>query len=112
MLVLRLVTCPSYIFLNCAASSFFSEEHVPRQALTMGVGTIFRAKKIVLMAWGEEKAAVVKEAVEGDITHLVPATYLQHHQNAEVRHVVDPYGFFSTIIYIYLRFKILILVLL
>lgn len=67
-----------------AASDFFGEEYVPRRAITMGVGTILSAKKIFLMAWGEGKAPVIKEAVEGEIKESVPATYLQNHPNAEI----------------------------
>ena len=67
-----------------AASDFFGEEHVPRRAITMGVGTILSAKKIFLMAWGEGKAPVIKEATEGEIKESVPATYLQNHPNAEI----------------------------
>lgn len=64
-----------------AASDFFGEEHVPRKAVTMGIGTIMKAARIILMAWGEGKAIIVKQAVEGEITDLVPATFLQTHPN-------------------------------
>ncbi|MCW9707595.1 glucosamine-6-phosphate deaminase [Fodinibius salsisoli] len=67
-----------------AASDFFGEEHVPRRAITMGVGTILDADKVILMAWGEGKAPIIKEAVEGSIREQIPATYLQEHQNAQV----------------------------
>ncbi len=67
-----------------AASSFFGEENVPRRAITMGVGTILKADQIFLMAWGEEKAPIIREAVEGEITDSVPATYLQNHPNSVV----------------------------
>jgi glucosamine-6-phosphate deaminase len=67
-----------------AASDFYGEENVPRRALTMGVGTILEARHIVLMAWGEGKAAVVKRMVEGDVTDTVPATYLQRHPAVQV----------------------------
>lgn len=67
-----------------AASSFFGVENVPKQAITMGVGTILNAKKLVLMAWGEGKAKIIKETIEGEITHQIPATYLQQHSNANV----------------------------
>ncbi len=67
-----------------AASDFFGEEYVPRRAITMGVGTILAAKKIILMAWGEGKAPIIKEAVEGEVKESVPATYLQNHPNAQV----------------------------
>lgn len=64
-----------------AASDFFGEEYVPRRAITMGVGTILEADKIILMAWGEGKAPIIRESVEGDINESVPATYLQNHDN-------------------------------
>lgn len=64
-----------------AASDFFGEEYVPRRAITMGVGTILEANKIILMAWGEAKAPVIKESIEGKINESVPATYLQNHEN-------------------------------
>ncbi len=67
-----------------AASDFFREENVPRRAITMGVGTILDAKQIIMMAWGEGKAPVIKQAVEGPVTELVPATYLQTHSNAQI----------------------------
>ena len=67
-----------------AASDFFGEEHVPRRAITMGVGTILDAQRVIMMAWGEGKAPVIKEAVEGPIRESVPATYLQKHTDATV----------------------------
>ena len=67
-----------------AASDFFGEEHVPRRAITMGVGTILDSDRIVMMAWGEGKAPIIKEAVEGEVRESVPATYLQEHPNARV----------------------------
>jgi len=67
-----------------AASDFFGEEYVPRRAMTMGVGTILDAERVIMMAWGEGKAPIIKEAVEGPIREQVPATYLQEHNNATV----------------------------
>ena len=64
-----------------AASDFFGLEHVPQRAITMGVGTILKARKIILMAWGEGKAAIIRQAIEGEITESVPATFLQRHPN-------------------------------
>src|SRR5690606_31492868 len=55
---------------------------VPRKAITMGVATILAAKRIVLLAWGERKAAVIKRAVENEVTEKNPASYLQTHRNA------------------------------
>ena len=65
-----------------AASSFYGEDNVPHQAITMGVGTILEAKKIVLMAFGEHKAKIVQKAVEGPVTETVTATFLQQHADA------------------------------
>ncbi|MEE1964191.1 glucosamine-6-phosphate deaminase [Allomuricauda taeanensis] len=64
-----------------AAGSFKGLENVPRKAITMGIGTIRKAKRIVLMAWGQNKSEIVKETVEGEISSEVPATYLQEHPN-------------------------------
>lgn len=64
-----------------AADSFLGIENVPRKAITMGIATVRRAKRIVLLAWGQHKAEVIKETIEGDITPEVPATYLQRHTN-------------------------------
>jgi glucosamine-6-phosphate deaminase len=65
-----------------ASSSFFGEENVPQWALTMGVGTILDARKIVLMSFGEHKAGVVQRAVEGPVTDAVAASFLQEHPDA------------------------------
>lgn len=65
-----------------AASGFFGEENVPHQALTMGVGTILEARKIVIMAFGEHKAVPVQRAVEGEMTDSVAASFLQKHPDA------------------------------
>jgi len=66
-----------------AASDFFGVENVPRRAITMGVGTILKAHKILLLAFGENKSRVVKSAVEGEMTPTIPATFLQQHPNTE-----------------------------
>jgi len=70
-----------------AASDFFGENNVPRRAITMGVGTILAAKRIVLMAFGENKAPIIRRAIEGPVTDSVAASFLQEHNNAEI--VVD-----------------------
>lgn len=67
-----------------AASDFFGLDNVPTKAITMGVGTIMNAKRIILMAWGEGKADIIRQAVEGKIRESVPATFLQNHENCEV----------------------------
>jgi len=64
-----------------AAPSFLGIDNVPRKAITMGIGTVRSAKRIVLLAWGISKAGIVKKAIEGEITSQVPASYLQEHRN-------------------------------
>lgn len=67
-----------------AASDFFGEENVPREAITMGVGTILEAHEIILMATGEHKARIIRDAVEGEVSRRITASYLQRHRNAAV----------------------------
>jgi len=67
-----------------AAADFFGEANVPRRAITMGVGTILKARRIILLAFGEQKAPIIRKAIEGPVTHAVPASFLQNHPNAEV----------------------------
>ena len=63
---------------------FEKEEDVPRQAYTMGIGTIMRAKKILLVASGEGKADIIAKAFTGPITAEVPASILQLHNDVTV----------------------------
>ena len=72
---------------NEASKMFGSIESTPISSITMGVSTILAAKKIYLMAWGEDKANMVKECVEGAVTDTIPASFLQTHNNAHV--VID-----------------------
>ncbi len=65
-----------------AASDFYGEEFVPKEALTMGVATILDAREIALLATGEHKALIVRRAVEGEINLEVAATFLQRHPKA------------------------------
>ncbi len=65
-----------------ASSDFFSEENVPTQAITMGIGTIMKARKIQLMALGEHKTTIIRETAEGPVTDRVPASVLQTHADA------------------------------
>lgn len=74
----RLVTLDQVTRID-AASDFFGEENVPRKAITMGVGSILKAKRVFMMAWGEGKAAVIKKAVEGPVTDQIPSSFLQKH---------------------------------
>ena len=64
-----------------AASAFLGIDNVPRKAITMGIGTVSSAKRIVLLAWGANKADILKHTIEGSISSEVPATYLQNHSN-------------------------------
>ncbi|SDL31029.1 glucosamine-6-phosphate deaminase [Catalinimonas alkaloidigena] len=70
-----------------AGGDFGGIAKVPRRAITLGVRAIMNARRVVLIAWGEHKADIVKSAIEGPMTELVPASYLQTHQNAKF--VVD-----------------------
>ncbi|MDY6378445.1 MAG: PIG-L family deacetylase, partial [Bacteroidales bacterium] len=56
-------------------------DETPRAAITFGIDTMMSAKRIILMAWGESKAQVVKDVVEGEINSNCPASYLQKHDN-------------------------------
>lgn len=64
-----------------AAPAFLGIGNVPRKAITMGIGTVSSAKRIVLLAWGANKADILKQTIEGSISSEVPATYLQNHCN-------------------------------
>ena len=69
------------------ASIFYGIENTPRMAITMGLNTVMNAKRIILVAWGEDKASVLHKVVEGEATRLIPASLLQNHGNIEA--VVD-----------------------
>ena len=84
-----------------AAGDFFGEANVPRRAISMGISTIFKAKRILLLALGEGKSKIIKQAVEGEISSDVPASYLQNHENtiaildnassSDLKRVVSPW---------------------
>lgn len=65
-----------------AAGDFGGEVATPRHALTMGVRSILNARRVVLMAWGQHKADIVREAIEGEVSSRVTASFLQEHPNA------------------------------
>jgi glucosamine-6-phosphate deaminase len=67
-----------------AGADFFGEENVPEQAITMGVGTILESREICLLAFGEHQAAIVRRAVEGEVSAAVAASFLQEHPRATV----------------------------
>ncbi|MGY4535656.1 glucosamine-6-phosphate deaminase [Mucilaginibacter sp. UYNi724] len=78
----RLVTLDD-LTRNDASRDFGGKQNVPTKAITMGVGTIFKAREIILMAWSAKKAPIVRKAVEGEISGEVPATFLQLSDNVE-----------------------------
>ena len=66
-------------------SRFFgSVEDTPKQAISMGLGTIMESKKIVLMANGVNKLNILNVAMNGEVTESVPASVLQNHDNVKV----------------------------
>lgn len=64
-----------------ALKDFSSEEDVPYRAITMGIKTILKARAVHLLGWGQHKATVLKKAIEGPITAVLPASFLQKHPN-------------------------------
>lgn len=82
----RLITLDNSTRIN-NAYEFANISEVPRLALTMGISTILKSKKIILMAWGPAKAQVIKQSTEDDDTEHVPASLLQNHD--DVSFVVD-----------------------
>jgi glucosamine-6-phosphate deaminase len=78
----RLVTLDD-LTRNDASRDFGGKQNVPTKAITMGIGTIFKAREIILIAWSGKKAPIIKKAVEGEMSGDVPATYLQLSQHVE-----------------------------
>lgn len=70
-----------YITRVDAAASFLGIDNVPKKAITMGIRTVRKAKRVVLLAWGQNKSEIIKKTIEGEISQKVPATYLQNHDN-------------------------------
>lgn len=83
----RLITLDKSTRLD-AASDFFGEWNVPRNAVTMGVGTILEARRILLLAFGEHKASIVQRALEGEVTPALAASFLREHRDVEF--LLDP----------------------
>ena len=67
-----------------ANSIYFDDIPMPRYAMTMGIGSIMKAKKIVLIATGASKAEAVKGMIQGEVTPQLPASILQQHQDAVI----------------------------
>ncbi|MAU63265.1 MAG: glucosamine-6-phosphate deaminase [Flavobacteriaceae bacterium] len=70
-----------YITRNDARKAFYGIENVPTKAITMGINTIRKSKRIVLLAWGQNKSKSISKAIEGDIDSNIPASFLQNHKN-------------------------------
>ncbi|MBZ4041085.1 glucosamine-6-phosphate deaminase [Flavobacterium hibisci] len=64
-----------------ASNDFSGLNNTPRTAITLGVKKIMEAKRVILLAWGEGKSNIIKASVEGTVTNLVPASFLQEHSN-------------------------------
>ena len=71
----------NYITRNDARKSFYGTENVPTTAITMGVNTIRKSKRIVLLAWGQNKSVVIKKSIEDEIDSNLSASFLQKHKN-------------------------------
>jgi glucosamine-6-phosphate deaminase len=82
----RMVTLDS-LTRRDASGDFGGEQNTPKYAVTMGVRTILEARRVILMAWGQHKAEIVRAAVEGPVTPQVTASFLQEHDN--VHFIVD-----------------------
>lgn len=63
---------------------FESADDVPKKAITMGIGTILRSKKILLIAYGKSKAEAIRNMVKGDIDPMVPSSILNVHKNVTI----------------------------
>ncbi|MCM1293180.1 MAG: PIG-L family deacetylase [Bacteroides sp.] len=68
-------------------ASDYNVDNVPTTAITLGISNLLSAKRIITMAWGENKAAIIKKTVEGEASAAVPASFIQSHPNAKV--VID-----------------------
>ncbi|WP_405209314.1 glucosamine-6-phosphate deaminase [Aquimarina sp. LLG6339-5] len=79
----RIITL-DHITRRDAASDFNGLENVPKRAITMGINTIIKAKRILLLAWGHKKASIIKKTIEGQITPQIPASFLQDHKNITI----------------------------
>lgn len=82
----RMITL-DYLTRSDNAFAFNSMSEVPKKAVTMGVGTIMKAKRIVVLAWGYMKAEIIDKTIEGEMSSEVPATFLQEHE--DVSFIID-----------------------
>lgn len=70
-----------------AVKDFVKADAVPYRAITMGVGSIMKARSIYMLVWGQHKASILQKAAEGSINSTVSASFLQEHSNVKV--IVD-----------------------
>ena len=77
----------SYQSRKAQLKNFKNLDNTPKMAITMGISTVLNSKRIILMAWGENKAGIIKHVVEDEPTSQVPASYMQEHDNIEL--VID-----------------------
>ena len=66
------------------ASHNIGVDNLPPCSITMGIGTILSARKVYVMAWGENKADIIRQTVEDKMSDTLPASYLQLHSNATI----------------------------
>src|SRR5699024_4451903 len=71
------------------ARFFNSMDDVPTEAITMGIGTIMEARKIILLVQGEKKAEILSKVLHGDVTSDVPASFLQMHKDVTIITDID-----------------------
>ena len=71
------------------ARFFNSMDEVPTEAITMGIGTIMEASKIILLVQGEKKAEILSKVLHGDVTSDVPASFLQMHKDVTIITDID-----------------------
>ncbi len=75
--------------INANSRYYANRDEVPKSALSMGIGTIMRARKILLLISGKDKAEIAQKALYGPVTPRVPASILQYHKHCTVILAVD-----------------------
>lgn len=80
--------------INVNSRFFNSIEEVPKQAITMGIGTIMESKEIIMLISGEHKADALQQTIYGDVTEDFPASVLQTHENVTI--IADTAAFGET----------------
>lgn len=75
--------------IDANARFYASRDEVPKSALSMGIGSIMKARGILLLISGKEKKAIAEKALHGPVTPQVPASVLQYHPNCTVILAVD-----------------------